>query len=122
MVEYFQGILILTTNRISCFDMAFKSRIHVTLHYPKLDGKARENIWRNFRDHSRYPSSLEDPQLAELSQEEMNGREIKNAMKAAQLLATSRREPIGIIHIRAVLQATMGLPLDGSFVSRNAAD
>lgn len=38
----------------------------------------------------------------------MNGREIKNAMKAAQLLASLRREAIRLTHMQSVLKATVG--------------
>lgn len=31
MLEYYKGILFLTTNRIGTFDEAFKSRIHISL-------------------------------------------------------------------------------------------
>ncbi|KAF2099010.1 P-loop containing nucleoside triphosphate hydrolase protein [Rhizodiscina lignyota] len=107
-LEYYSGILILTTNRLHSFDDAFKSRIHITLHYPRLDSSAREHIWRNFHNLSRYESALTDTDFKRLAEEEMNGREIKNAMKAAQLLACSRKEAIGLGHVQSVLRATMG--------------
>ena len=37
MLEYYEGILILTSNQIHTLDEAFKSRIQVALHYPTLD-------------------------------------------------------------------------------------
>ncbi|KAF2129150.1 hypothetical protein P153DRAFT_367415 [Dothidotthia symphoricarpi CBS 119687] len=37
VLEYYAGILFLTTNRIGDFDEAFASRIHMSLHYPELD-------------------------------------------------------------------------------------
>src|SRR5262249_30610823 len=33
LLEYFQGILFLTTNRVDTFDEAFQSRIHLPLRY-----------------------------------------------------------------------------------------
>lgn len=36
VLEYYAGILFLTTNRIGGFDEAFASRIHMSLHYPQL--------------------------------------------------------------------------------------
>jgi hypothetical protein len=45
MLEYYEGILILTSNQIHTFDEAFKSRIQVALHYPTLDMRS---IWTNF--------------------------------------------------------------------------
>jgi hypothetical protein len=33
VLEYYSGILFLTTNRVGIMDEAFKSRIHVSLYY-----------------------------------------------------------------------------------------
>lgn len=38
-MEYYSGILFLTTNRVGDFDEAFTSRIHISLYYPELDDK-----------------------------------------------------------------------------------
>ena len=44
-LDYFQGILFLTTNRVGHFDEAFMARIHVSIGYERLDGDARGRIW-----------------------------------------------------------------------------
>lgn len=44
-IEYFQGVLFLTTNRKQDFDEAFKSRIHVTISYGDLSDEAQSMIW-----------------------------------------------------------------------------
>jgi hypothetical protein len=36
VLEYYNGILFLTTNRVGTLDEAFKSRIHLSLYYPDL--------------------------------------------------------------------------------------
>ncbi|KFA55622.1 hypothetical protein S40293_10012 [Stachybotrys chartarum IBT 40293] len=36
VLEYYAGILFLTTNRVGDFDEAFSSRIHISLYYPEL--------------------------------------------------------------------------------------
>ncbi|KAL8419066.1 hypothetical protein RB594_002317 [Gaeumannomyces avenae] len=36
ILEYYPGILFLTTNRVGVMDEAVKSRVHVSLHYPDL--------------------------------------------------------------------------------------
>jgi hypothetical protein len=50
LLEYFQGILFLTTNRVETFDEAFQSRIHIALRYNDLDRKAKRIIWKTFLD------------------------------------------------------------------------
>jgi len=48
-LEYYRGVLFLTTNRVEAFDSAFTSRIHVALHYKKLRDSDRQRIWiQNF--------------------------------------------------------------------------
>ncbi|KAI0404699.1 hypothetical protein F4802DRAFT_217484 [Xylaria palmicola] len=46
-LEYYRGVLFLTTNRVQAFDSAFLSRIHVALHYKNLRDEDRERIWAN---------------------------------------------------------------------------
>lgn len=44
-LEYYKGVLFLTTNRVEAFDDAFTSRIHVALHYKRLGDEDRRRIW-----------------------------------------------------------------------------
>lgn len=45
-LEYYDGILFLTTNRVGQMDEAFQSRIHLKLYYRPLDEKQTEQIFR----------------------------------------------------------------------------
>ncbi|KAK3366105.1 aaa family ATPase [Lasiosphaeria ovina] len=45
VLEYYDGLLFLTTNRPGALDEAFKSRIHLKLHYPRLGQKQTMEIW-----------------------------------------------------------------------------
>lgn len=47
-LEYYQGILFLTTNRIGTFDEAFLSRIDVPIYFPPLTDDQRAAIWGTF--------------------------------------------------------------------------
>jgi hypothetical protein len=46
MLEYYHGMLFITTNRLKDFDGAFRNHIHLTISYDPLDIQARKNIWR----------------------------------------------------------------------------
>ncbi|KAI1329293.1 hypothetical protein F5Y16DRAFT_418171 [Xylariaceae sp. FL0255] len=46
-IEYYTGILFLTTNIVGIIDEAFKSRIHIALRYDPIDLKATKVIWEN---------------------------------------------------------------------------
>jgi SpoVK/Ycf46/Vps4 family AAA+-type ATPase len=87
-LEYYQGILFLTTNRIGTFDEAFISRIDVPIYFPALTDSQRIQIWSLFirkleeerRDQVRVAGDLkyfikEDRDLLDL---EWNGREIRS--------------------------------------------
>lgn len=47
MIEYFEGVCFLTTNRRDELDDAFKSRINLTINMPDLISSHRAKIWRN---------------------------------------------------------------------------
>ncbi|KAI1406381.1 hypothetical protein F4819DRAFT_245501 [Hypoxylon fuscum] len=46
VLEYYNGLLFLTTNRVGTIDEAFKSRIHMSLYYPPLDKTQTRDIFR----------------------------------------------------------------------------
>ncbi|KAK4175481.1 hypothetical protein QBC36DRAFT_311961 [Triangularia setosa] len=47
-IEYYRGILFLTTNRVGHFDDALISRIHVVIEYDQLSEDNRRQIWTQF--------------------------------------------------------------------------
>lgn len=53
VLEYYEGILILTSNRVGTFDEAFKSRIQLSVHYAPLTKGQRHKIWKSFLDRLR---------------------------------------------------------------------
>lgn len=86
-LEYFKGILFLTTNRVGTFDEAFISRIHMQIYYKEFDDKERDGVWNTFfdkleserDDRMRISQAAKDyTQSAELRALRWNGREIRN--------------------------------------------
>jgi len=129
-LEYYSGILLLTSNRVGTFDAAFKSRIQVALHYPPLDRPSRRAIWANFFDMLRADSdppapsasapdddqgqeSGDDgldydaiaPRLDELAAREMNGRQIRNVVATARQLAQFEGVRMGWEHVEVAICA-----------------
>nr|VWO96862.1 MSP1 protein-like protein [Ganoderma boninense] len=105
-VEYYRGILFLTTNRITAFDEAFLSRIHVALHFAELSVAAKVQVWRAFLTKAGVPESeVDDARIQKLAEREINGRQIKNACRTAQSLAVSRGEDLGFAHLNETLDA-----------------
>jgi SpoVK/Ycf46/Vps4 family AAA+-type ATPase len=108
LLEYFQGILILTTNRIGVFDPAFKSRIHLAIKYHALSPKSRRDLWKVFITSASSditPEWLNNEVLDRFAAERINGRQIKNTVRTAQALAVSENCPLGVKHIDMSLTA-----------------
>ncbi|GJC92634.1 ATPase [Colletotrichum higginsianum] len=95
-LEYFRGIIFLTTNLYNTIDTAFRSRVSLHLLFKSLSRDARELIWRKFLGRLRYRNGsdggdnaaegdvgllLSDEDVGELGQWQLNGREIKTAVK-----------------------------------------
>ena len=109
LLEYFQGILFLTTNRVETFDDAFQSRIHVALRYGELTTKAKKSVWKMFLEKVREKEGLEMAAFGEedwnrLARHDLNGRQIKNAVRTAQALAVNEGRPLDMKHIGKVLE------------------
>ncbi|RIA85703.1 AAA family ATPase [Glomus cerebriforme] len=110
LLEYHQGILFLTTNRVKCFDAAFQSRISVSLRYNYLDTNgellifffeqdniftinheiffifiAREQIWRTYLDRVEGKNKSQ-VNIENLKKRPLNGREIKTAVRLAKVI------------------------------------
>jgi hypothetical protein len=107
VLEYYEGILFLTTNRISNIDDAFHSRIHISMQYPPLTAANRRHIWNTFMSKT---SGLSDGQLDALAQVELNGRQIKNVLKTAQMLARRANGDgkVNMGHIETILAIERG--------------
>jgi SpoVK/Ycf46/Vps4 family AAA+-type ATPase len=117
VLEYYDGILILTSNRVGTLDAAFKSRIQLSLQFPPLSERDRREIWNNFIDHidnltrSRTRQTAEvgilsdeiKKRLPDLAKEELNGREIRNAVSTARQLAMFEKQPMGYRHLATVV-------------------
>lgn len=108
LLEYFQGILFLTTNRVETFDEAFVSRIHLSLRYSELTAKARRTVWKMFIQRVRESEDMTVEEITEedfntLAKRNINGRQIKNLTRAAQALAVYENKPMSMEHIKRVL-------------------
>jgi hypothetical protein len=81
LLEYFQGILFLTTNRVETFDDAFQSRIHIALRYGELSSKAKKSVFKMFIERVRVLEGVETMPFTEedytnLSKHNLNGRQV----------------------------------------------
>ena len=110
ILEYHEGILILTSNRVGTFDEAFRSRIQLALHYPSLRPFQRQRIWRNF--FNRLDSFKDDMvdiddlrgHLEELEKFEMNGRQIRNVITTARQYAEWKKMKLDYECLKDVIE------------------
>ncbi|KAI0901658.1 P-loop containing nucleoside triphosphate hydrolase protein [Annulohypoxylon nitens] len=98
-MEYYNGMLFLTTNRVGHLDDGFLSRIQVAITYKKLSTMAQKQIWLRFFDRINEENDdlsvtwearhyIEEEGTVESM--DMNGREIRNALQTAVALANDR--------------------------------
>ncbi|SOC90039.1 ATPase family associated with various cellular activities (AAA) [Rhizobium sp. AN5] len=85
LLEYHQGVLFLTTNRVRNIDTAFYSRISVAIAFTKADASKRFKVWNNLLGAAGL--KLGDNEIGELAKSDLNGRQIKNVIRTATTLA-----------------------------------
>lgn len=106
-LEYFSGIVFLTTNRLGSLDAAMKSRIHLALGYSPPDIEIRRKIWMQYL--GQIPANekqIDDAGDAVdfLINQELNGREISNAINTARTIARFNEEKLQIHHLETVFR------------------
>ena len=109
-MEYYEGILFVTTNRVKVFDDAFLSRVHVALNFTELSQEAKEQIWRAFikKMGPSGAAAISPEEISQLAARSGDGRVIKNAAKTAHSLSLRSNEPVDYQKLRRMLEATRG--------------
>lgn len=121
-LEYFSGIVFLTTNRVHVFDDAMKSRVHLALGYLAPGEAARRAIWMH--NISQLPkesvdTTIED-KLDSFAVKELNGREIANMVTTASTFARYSEELLQAHHIETVMAVRRDFEI--SLEKTNAAE
>ncbi|KAI0542087.1 P-loop containing nucleoside triphosphate hydrolase protein [Xylaria digitata] len=112
-LEYYSGILFLTTNRVGKIDRAFMSRIHLSLYYPRLDKEKTLSIWRNNLKRvkieflkEKNPIDIDEESIMRFAKHHFkrlnqapeltvwNGRQIRNAFQTAIAMATFQAQQL----------------------------
>jgi len=107
-LEYYAGILFLTTNRPGVIDEAFKSRVHISLRYPSIDLDSTKKMWSNIMNRLEQDNKsaeikivFDKEALLDYAQRHFdkcaregvtwNGRQIRNAFQTAIALGHYER-------------------------------
>jgi SpoVK/Ycf46/Vps4 family AAA+-type ATPase len=113
ILEYYEGILFLTSNRVKTFDEAFQSRIHFAVQFSILTEQQRKKIWEMWfkKAGDKLDPSFDWRDYLEeegrLVKEKLNGRQIRNVFRSAMNLANADNEDLQWRHIDEILQRTV---------------
>jgi len=78
-MEFFEGVLFLTTNLLNDFDAAILNRIHLKLKYDDLDQDARKAVITQFLkliDEDTESSNISTEYLDRFARVRLNGRQV----------------------------------------------
>jgi SpoVK/Ycf46/Vps4 family AAA+-type ATPase len=78
-LEYYQGMMFLTTNRVEQIDDAIANRIYFKLKYNNLSLEQRTNVWQDFLEKAAMPQgapTYSRDAFKSWVRKERNGREV----------------------------------------------
>jgi hypothetical protein len=84
LLDYYQGMLFLTSNRPEVIDDAVLSRVMLRLNYPELNRQTRAEIWSNMFQAAKL--QYEEGLCKALAAWNLNGRQIRNLTRLAKIL------------------------------------
>lgn len=95
VLEYYDGILMMTTNLVKNIDEAVFSRVHLILEFDKQTQADRKEIWKSMippqiLERMRGTEFEHEKLFEELSTFEINGREIKTVIQNAICAAVAK--------------------------------
>ncbi|GAQ11473.1 hypothetical protein ALT_8794 [Aspergillus lentulus] len=122
-VEYFKGVLIMTTNRVVAFDPAILSRIHHAVNFGEPNSDQEYKIWKLWIERLDEQGLCDDSNdLHKWAKETkkasrrhiLSGREIRNVFIMAQMLAErpNRDLKINRTHLTAAYDYKMNFRID----------
>ena len=110
-MEYYEGILILTTNRIKMFDVAVQSRVHLAVRYQDLSPTDRNKVFMNFYNQLTTENCDELTKLKNymddvVEENPFNGRQIRNIFSSALALAREHKRKVRVDDFKKVVKVT----------------
>jgi hypothetical protein len=114
LLEYHQGVLFLTTNRVENFDKAFRSRITLSLKYDVFTDETRALVWKNLLA----AAGLDTIKVNPLAKHDLNGRQIKNAIRLGETLAKAENTNLAFEHLTRAIGFVNGTDIIKSQASQ----
>lgn len=104
VLEYYQGVLFLTTNRATIIDDAIMSRCTANVKFELPDADGQKRIWKILAGLSSI--KLSDSELDKFVKKHpvLSGRDVKGLLKLANMIAVRRKEPITAKSLEFIMQ------------------
>lgn len=106
LLEYHQGVLFLTTNRVKNIDNAFYSRISLAIKYGAAGASKLEKIWHNLSEAAKVDLTAEEIALLAKDHSKLNGRQIKNIIRIAMMISKSEGKKVDLARIEEIVELT----------------
>lgn len=101
-IEKFEGVCILTTNRIETLDEALERRIALIVEFPNPNFEARVGIWKRLLP-AKMPLG-KDVKVNVLAEFSLTGGQIKNViLQAARMAVANNQSKVGLEHFDAAI-------------------
>lgn len=103
ILEYYRGVLFMTSNRATIIDDAVLSRVTAHIRYEVPDESMRRELWQVLGN--QYNVKFDKKTLDTLAKEfQVAGRDIKSMLKLATLMRSSKGDEVSLDLLRTVLQ------------------
>jgi len=101
-LEYYRGVLFLTTNRKDLVDDAIASRCVARIDYGVPSIENQKKIWRVLADTAEI--DIPDKVISEVADKmpDLTGRDVKNLLKLASMVSEAKEKPITVKMIEYV--------------------
>lgn len=111
MVKSYDGIVVLTSSRVSTFNEEVRFQIQLALHYPALTSLQRYFIWKQFflqLEFSKMDADISNllEHVESLRDENLNGRQIQNVLVNACRYARWKNVPLNYYHIKHMIEVS----------------
>ncbi|CAI6336220.1 unnamed protein product [Periconia digitata] len=112
VLEYYEGILILTTNRMRSLDIAVQSRIHLAVKFVDLQPDQKVSIYESFFEQLANKGKVDDLEALRRwatkygKKFDFNGRQIRNVISTAMSIALAEEVKLKTEHLSIVSRQT----------------
>lgn len=103
LLDYYQGVLFLTTNRSEVLDHAILSRVMMRIPYPDLTAEVREQIWTQLFNLAKVNYTGDFKEIAKLK---IDGRQIRNTVRLIKVV--HRDNQIDDTRVREAVELNLG--------------